>query len=456
MTDLRAEAHSEDTAFVGHPRGLAYLITVEAFWAFSFFGLQSILTLYLTHQLLVPGHEERIWGIGLYRAFLDGGGARSSSLEVASRTFGYLTSLAYAFPLIGAIIADRWWGQRRTMTVGLVILAIAMTLGTFEVGFLVAAVLAVVGSGLLKSNLVVQIGRLYQGADPRRTSAFAYLLIAANVGGFSAPLIAGTLAEKVSFRSGLIALAIAMILALVAFLAGAKHMPSDAGVADHAAPVDAGERRSGILTALLLSLLLIPCIAFFGAYQQVFNVFPVWASDHVALNLGSFRMPVTWFSTLDGLLTIAGAAATIRFWDSQNRRGKGWSDVSKLMFGCALGVTAYLLIAGATLGAGSGKVPMLAAAGLFLLIDPAITWIDTVTTSLFSRMAPASLKSTMISFYSLSISAGYMITGQVGRLYTHLPTPGFWALHAGIVAVGLVFLALFGRPITRALAARAG
>lgn len=454
MTVVRAEEPSEDTAFVGHPRRLAYLITVEAFWAFSFFGLQSILTLYLTHQLLVPGHEERIWGIGLYRAFLDGGGARSSSLEVASRTFGYLTSPAYAFPLIGAIIADRWWGQQRTMTVGLTVLAIGMTLGVFESGFLIAAFLAVVGSGLLKSNLVVQIGRLYKGADPRRTSAFAYLLIAANVGGFSAPLIAGTLAEKVSFRSGLIALAVAMVLALVAFIAGRNHMPADIAAADHAAPADATERRSGIVTALLLSLLLIPCIAFFGAYQQVFNIFPVWASDHVALNLGAFRMPVTWFSTLDGLLTIAGAAATIRYWDWQTRRGKSWGDVSKLIVGCGLGVAAYLLIAGATLGAGSGKVPMFAAAGLFLLIDPAITWIDTVTTSLFSRMAPESLKSTMISFYTLSLSAGYMITGQVGRLYPHMSTPVFWALHAGIVSLGVVFLALFGRPITRALIAR--
>jgi proton-dependent oligopeptide transporter, POT family len=444
----------KDDAFFGHPRGLAYLIAVEGFWAFGYFGLQAVLTLYMTHQLLTPGHVEHIFGFSAYRRMLQGGGVALSPLDIASQTYGLLTSVSYALPLLGAFVADRWFGQRRTMILGLVVLVAAMATLVTEQGFLIACGLIVLGTGLLKCNLMVQVGRLYAIGDPRRTSAFAYYLVCANIGSFTSPLIAGTLAEKVSYKAGLIALAVGMALALVSYLAGHARIPKDpprrsAVGAVKAAPL----HRHEIALALVLVTALVPEVLYFGAYNQAFNIFPVWAADHVERHLFGLEMPVTWFSTLDGILTIAAAMIAIRLWDGQAARGRPMGDMARMAVGAGLGVIGFGVLAVAAATSGAGKAPLWAGAVFFLFVDFAIPWVDTVTMALVSRAAPASINATMMGIYGLSLAAGYFVTGQLGRVYSHVSPAAFWALHAGLCLACLAFLALAGPPIARALAA---
>jgi POT family proton-dependent oligopeptide transporter len=452
IDDGLVAARSTDADFFGHPRGLAYLVSVEAFWAFAYFGLQALLTLYLTHQLLLPGHVEHVLGFPTYRRILAGGGPALSPLDIASQTYGLMTSLSYALPLLGAFVADRWLGQRRTMVLGLIVLAVAMATMVTEQGFLIAIGLIILGTGLMKCNLMVQIGRLYAAGDPRRTSAFAYYLVFANIGSFSAPLIAGTLAEKVSFRSGLIALAVGMGLALVSYLAGQAHVPPDtvrAGLGSAKAPP---LHRRDLRIALVLLAALIPEVLYFGAYNQAFNIFPVWAADHVERRLFGLEMPVTWFSTLDGILTIVGAVLAIRVWGWLARRGRPLGDMRRMAVGAGMGVIGFGILAVAAAASGAGKAPLWAGVGFFLFVDLAIPWVDTVTMALVSRAAPASINATMMGVFGLAIALGYFATGELGRLYAHLTPAAFWAVHAGLSVVCLAFLALAGPSIARALA----
>lgn len=433
---------------LGHPRGLAFLVGVEGFWAFSFFGFQGLLTLYMTRHVLLPGHVEQVLGFAQYRAFLQAGGPPLSPTDIASQTFGWMSSLSYGLPLLGALLADRWIGARRTMIVGLTLMALAMAVAVTEQGFLVGLCLIVLGNGLTKANLMVSIGRLYAPDDPRRTSAFAIYLIFANIGSFCWPLIAGTLAEKVSFPVGITALATGMGLALLTAVAGRPHIPAGLGAttARGAAPSQGDHLR----IALVLLAAMIPGILYFGAYQQSFNMFPVWAADHVQRNLLGFEVPVTWFSTLDGLFTILGAMATIRLWNWQAARGRPMGDMTRLAVGCAMGVVGFAFLAVAALG--GGKAPVLLAVGYFALVDPAITWIDTVTLALVSRTAPPAINSTMVALYGMSMAASYAMTGQLGRLYAHLSPAAFWSVHIGVSAAAVLFVAVAGPLIARALA----
>ncbi len=446
-------AGSTDADFFGHPRGLAYLVSVEGFWAFSYFGLQALLTLYLTHELLLPGHIEHVLGFSAYRRLLEGSGHALSPLDIASQTYGLMTSLSYALPLMGAFVADRWLGQRRTMVLGLMVLAAAMAVMVTEQGFLVAIALIILGTGLLKCNLMVQIGRLYRPGDPRRTTAFAYYLVFANIGSFTAPLIAGTLAEKISFRSGLIALAAGMALALVTYLAGQSHVPRDVVRTERGAAKPPPLHPRDVRIALVLLAALIPEILYFGAYNQAFNVFPVWAADHIQRHIFGLEMPVTWFSTLDGVFTIVGAVLAIRAWGWLAQRGRPMGDMSRMAVGAVMGVIGFGLLAAAAAIAGAGKAPLWAGVGFFLFVDLAIPWIDTVTMALVSRAAPASINATMMGVFGLSVALGYFATGQLGLLYVHVSPAAFWAVHAGLSVVCLVFLAVAGPPIARTLAA---
>lgn len=434
----------------GHPRGLIYLVGVEGFWAFAFFGFQGLLTLYMTRHVLLPGHVEQVIGYPLYQHLLQGRGPALPPLDIASQTYGLMSSLSYALPLLGALVADRWLGTRRTMVLGLAIMAAAMAIIVSEAGFLIGLTLIILGNGLLKCNLIVSISRLYSSDDPRRTSAFGIFLIFANLGGFSWPLIAGTLAEKVSFPVGITALAVGMGLALATYLAGRRHMPPDP-VPARAAHSAAAARPAGHLRiALILTAAMIPGVLFFGAYQQTFNIFPVWAADHVNRVVFGFEVPVTWFSTIDGLLTIAGAMVTIRLWNRQIARGRPMGDMSRMAVGAALGLAGFGFLAAAAL-IGS-HAPVALAVGYFILIDPAITWVDTVTLALVSRTAPAAINSTMVGVYTMSMAASYYIAGQLGRLYVHLSPAAFWSVHMAINAAAILFLALAGPPIARALA----
>jgi POT family proton-dependent oligopeptide transporter len=170
----------------------------------------------------------------------------------------------------------------------------------------------------------------------------------------------------------------------------------------------------------------------------------------VRRHIFGLEMPVTWFSTLDGILTIVGAMAAIRLWDWRTRRGRPMGDLSKMAVGAALGVIGFGTLALAA--AGSAKAPLWAGVGFFLFVDLAIPWVDTVTMALVSRAAPAAINGTMMGVYGLSIAAGYFLTGQLGRAYAHLSPAAFWGVHAGLDVACLAFLALAGPPIARALA----
>jgi len=109
MLEAPAEA---DHSFLGHPRGLAYLAFTEAWERFSYYGMQTLLVLYMVRQLLHAGHIERIVGFTAFRATLERAyGGPLSTVALASAIFGLYTGLVYLTPIAGgsasaAITAD--------------------------------------------------------------------------------------------------------------------------------------------------------------------------------------------------------------------------------------------------------------------------------------------------------------------------------------------------------------
>jgi len=121
-----------DHSFVGHPRGLAYLAFAEAWERFSYYGMQTLLVLYMVRQVLRPGHIEHIAGFNAFRVAVERAyGAPLSTVALASAIFGLYTGLVYLTPIAGGIIADRWLGRTRTITIG----ALLMAAGHFLMAF---------------------------------------------------------------------------------------------------------------------------------------------------------------------------------------------------------------------------------------------------------------------------------------------------------------------------------
>ena len=99
-------------------------------------------------------------------------------------------------------------------------------------------------------------------------------------------------------------------------------------------------------------------------------------------------MPASWFSTLDGALTIAGAAVAVRIWALSPPKGSNARDIGRIAIGLGLATVSFLFLAlGAKLG-GGGKAPLWTELAFFLFADFAIAWVDTNILTMISRDSP--------------------------------------------------------------------
>src|SRR6185369_5808839 len=161
------EKAAHDRAFLGHPKGLGYLAFVEGCERFSYYSMQTLLSLYMVNYLLQPTNIGRAIGLPQLGQWLG-----LSGQPLASQIFGTYTSLVYLTPILGGIIADRWLGRRTTLIIGGATMALGHFLMAFEGLFLFALAFLVAGVGLFKGNIASQVGELYDEKDRRRATAF--------------------------------------------------------------------------------------------------------------------------------------------------------------------------------------------------------------------------------------------------------------------------------------------
>ena len=154
------------TELFGHPRGLTYLFTTEMGERFSYYGMRAILVLYWSQRLLQPDRRDVI-GYDAMKALFEFLFGPLGVQPLSSHIYGLYTAFVYLTPFFGGMIADRWLGQRYTVIVGGVIMAIGHFLMTFEPLFLFALSLLIIGNGSFKPNISTQVGDLYKPGDPR-------------------------------------------------------------------------------------------------------------------------------------------------------------------------------------------------------------------------------------------------------------------------------------------------
>lgn len=441
-------AANDDTAFFGHPRGLAYLAFTQVWERFSFYGMQALLTLYMIHQLLLPGHVENVLGFAAFRAAVENVFGALTPLALASQIFGLYTGLVSLTPLIGAWLGDMLLGQRATSILGLLLMTAGHLLMASEALFLLALLLLIVGAGCLKGNMYTQVGNLYADGDTRQTPAFSIFLIGLNVGAFLAPLICGTLGEVYGWHYGFGAAGIGMLIGLGVYIAGWQYLPPDRfHAAKSETPVRLDRKDWRAIAGVFLMLL--PFMVIMTAANQAYNLVIVWAEAHVDRSVMGMTMPVTWLLTLDGMMTIIGVLLTFPVWRWLASRGWHLDTMQKFMVASVLVTMAYCVLASGSQFA--ALVPLVVVALYFTLFDFSFGWLDPPGNAFVSRFAPAATVTTMMSV-NLMLSSGipYFTAGWMGRFYEPLGPTSFWWLHAGIAAAGGL-LAIALRPVIASL-----
>lgn len=434
----------------GHPRGLTVLAGTEMWERFSFYGMQAILILYMTKYLLLPEHARNVLGLAAFRSGVQFVFGPLTDLAFAGQVFGLYSGFIYLTPIAGALLGDRVLGRTRTVTIGCVLMAAGHLAMAFEPLFLTALTLLILGAGCLLGNMAAQVGALYAPEDQRRTRAFGIYLITLNIGALAAPLVIGTLAEKVSWHLGFGAAGIGMLLALATYLVGRRHLPpdnfADKGPRPVRAPLTRAEwSRIGVLLLMLFG----PYMLYTATTNQAYGLMYVWADAHVDRHVFGFEMPVTWIGIFDGLATIAGVWIGNRVSLAFERRGRALGDIAKIGIGMAGVTLAWLMAAGI---AGLTVTPLGLWLVFFVIQDFSYgAFIEPPVPAVVSRDSPSSVVSTMMSLYKAAVAVSYFLAGWMVRFYEPLGARGFFLLNASLVAVAALWMIAGRRWWVRAL-----
>ena len=430
----------------GHPRGLTFLFTTEMWERFSYYGMRSLLVLYMTKFLLLSDHSNNVFGLAALKRALEGLFGPLEVQPLSSQIWGLYTGLVYFTPIFGGLLADRVLGQRRTVVIGAVLMAIGHFMMAVEQLFLFALLALILGSGCFKPNISTQVGGLYAPGDPRRDRAYSIFYVGINLGAFLAPLVCGTLGEKAGWHYGFAAAGVGMLIGLCIYLYALPLLPADAlhkakseqAARQAAKPLAANERRA-IFTLLAL---LIPNTLFWATYEQMGNTVILWADANTdrsidALHLFgvSAQIPTTWFLAFNPFMIFTFTPFVVALWARQAARGTEPPTITKMAFGC-FGVTAAnLIMVAAALQTDGGKASWLWLFAYFVVITLGELYLSPVGLSFVTKVAPARLISLLMGVWLSASFTGGFLAGYIGSFWSAMDKPEFFLLVAGIAAL---------------------
>jgi proton-dependent oligopeptide transporter, POT family len=482
-----------DTAFFGHPRGLSTLFFTEMWERFSYYGMRALLILFMTASPATGG-------LGFDAA-------------TAGAIYALYTSMVYMATLPGGWIADRLLGPQRAVLSGGILIAsghFSMAipgLATFYLGL----TLIVIGTGLLKGNVSVIVGRLYRPGDARRDSGFSIFYMGINTGAFFAPILCGWLGQRINWHAGFAAAGVGMVLGLAQYMWGRQYL-GDAGVgpADPGSPDLLAQQKSsaarwiGLGSAAIVAfglgayagvipvtarqiadaagyLLLGLTIAFFAwvfisggwtkvernhlivigvlflgyalfssVFEQAGSTLTLFA-DRVTRNEAfGWAFPSSWWQSANPIFVIIFAPAFAWLWIRLGRKGiepGAPFKFSLALIGVGLG---FAVLIPPALRSGNGA--LVGPEWLFMtyLIH---TWaellLSPVGLSAMTKLAPARIGGLVMGVWFLGVSNGNYIGGRIAGLYESFPLPTlFGVVGAFAIVFGLVLL-VFAKPLDR-------
>ena len=450
---LRTTPSRQDRGLFGHPRGLPWMLNVEMWERFSYYGMRAILLYFITDTVARGG-------LGL----------SANSGQVVIALYGMAV---YLLAIPGGIFADRVIGPwLSTLYGGVVIMAghICLSIPVVATSWL-GIVLVAVGTGFIKPNLSTIVGGLYDDDDPRRDAGFQLFYMSVNLGSLASPLVTGWLREHYGYHAGFFSAAVGMGVALIAFIYGRHKLSAFAFTVPN--PIRPQERRSFILTSLLTvvaaaalvavlnvltgslldaisaTMLIIPAGAALGYFVLMFRspkvtarerthlraYIPLWIgavlffmiSEQAAGKMATFakdntdgHMPlVGWVINPETYQSINPATIVILApfigWLFTRRAGRFPSTIMKFAISVLIiGASAFILGYGFQIWTGGDKLaPWWFLAVVFIIQTVAELFLSPVGLATTSALAPKSFASQTMSLWLLTTATGQGLAGFI-------------------------------------------
>ncbi len=433
-TVAMTETERKTGTLFGHPKGLYVLFFTEMWERFSYYGMRALLVYYMIKHLLIPQAE-------------------------ASNIYGLYTGFVYFTPFFGGILADRYLGQRRTVILGGVLMAIGHFLMAFESLFYPALIFLIFGNGAFKPNISTQVGNLYNQGDHRRDGAFSFFYMGINLGAFFSPLVCGTLGELYGWHYGFAAAGVGMVAGLLIYIWGQKYLAPDNLMnkkeeAKASTPTVKEELKKEEISRIwgLVTLCLIT-VLFWAVYEQQGNTLALWADGNTNREFLGWTIPASWFQSLNPAFIFIFAPLMMKFWGWQDKRDQEPCSVKKMAIGCLLvGVSFLIMIPAArSYAEGAGPVSMWWLVGCTFLLTMGELYLSPVGLSLVTKLAPVRMVSMLMGVWFLSSFFGNYASGFLGSFWEKMSKESFFILLSAIsIAAGLAILAIY-KPLKKAI-----
>ncbi len=412
----------------GHPKGLYLLFVTEMAERFSYYGMRAVFTLYMVAALF--------------------------TVESASEIYGYYTGLVYLTPLLGGYIADRYWGNRRSIIVGGMLMAFGQFLMFLSASFVQPAIkeaegmidptvnnqLAIIcmmgglfflilGNGFFKPNISTMVGSLYRPDDQRKDSAFTIFYMGINVGATLGPLTCGIFEgdylNPMRFKWAFLCACIAMLAStLIFYLLKNKYLMDYEGNAIGTRPKLQEKTERQQLTRkekqhiVVIFIIAAFVIFFWAAYEQAGVSLTYFADQQTDRHIFGWEMPTSYFQSFPAIFVVLLAPFMNLVWEVLRRFGHEPSSVMKQAIGLAFLSIGYMLIAFGVKDLGPNvKVSMLWLTGLYFIHTLGELSLSPIGLSLVSKLSPKHLASLMMGIWFMSTAVSNMLAGQLATLY---------------------------------------
>lgn len=418
---------------IKQPKGLFHIIAIQMWEFFSYYGMRSLLILFLTEKLLMTDNH-------------------------AYALYGAYTSLVYVTPIIGGYLADKYLGNYWSVILGSLLMiaghfVLSIPSGDHSTLYL-ALSLIICGYGFFKTNSSCLLGELYQTKEQERgrEAGFSVSYIGGNIGSMIAPILCGFTAMKWGWHVGFSLAGIGMLVGLGVFITGRKYFmhvsqPNLPALQKKSLGLPHWILLIVVITAATMGLVLVlknlwagyilAIISFFSIIHIInlycksdaedrqklnsimyFMLFGTvfWAFDqqggssislfierNINTNVGGFTIPTAFFQSINPVAVIVGGAAVAWLWKVLDAKSISVRTLTKLNIGLLLLSAGFSLITlSSKLAMASGETTFVWLMMGLLCIGVAELFIDPVALAAITRLNPQGATGTLAGIYMLA------------------------------------------------------
>lgn len=433
------------------PRGLMTLFFSEMWERFCYYGMRTLLTLFLVKSLMMGDAE-------------------------ASLIYGAYTGLVYAAPILGGKMADKFLGYRYAVILGAVLMAIGefIILGGTEHMMLIGMGALIIGNGYFKANISTIVGKLYKDNDPRRDSGFTIFYIGINIGALLATTVVAYVGETYGFKYGFGLAGIGMLAGLLIFWLGRDNYSAAPGLDIHPAgkekafgplnyvqAITIGSlalipacylliQNNGLMDYILVGLFLfisysmisagakedakekvgiwkdrmialvifmIINIAFWACFEQAGTSLTLFADRNVDRAILGWEMPASMTQFFNPFFIITFGSIFSVMWVKLAKLGKNPSIPMKFAFGIIQLALGFLVTqVGYQFVNEAYQVPLLTLVFVYLLHTTGELFLSPIGLSMVTKLSPKSMAGTAMGAWFLSFAIANYVGGKIATL----------------------------------------